>query len=73
MSEQEFVAYLRVLSDSLLKEAKQGHEICPSVEAHSRHNLNQMSLEYITFRAKDRETALNACVLMSLIVEKVVG
>ena len=67
MSEQEIVAYLRVLSDSLLKEAKQCHEICPSVEAYPRHNSNQVPLEYITFWARDRETALNACVLMSLI------
>lgn len=73
MSEQEVVAYLSVLSDSLLKEAKRYHEICPSVEAPPRHNSNQVSLEYITFRTRDRETALNACVLMSLIVEKVVG
>lgn len=67
MSEQEIVAYLRVRSDSLLKEAKQYHEIRPSVEAHPRHSSNQVSLEYSTFRARNRETALNACVLMSLI------
>lgn len=67
MSEQAIVAYLRVLSDSLLKEAKQYHEVCPSVEAHPGHNLNRVSLDCITFRARDRETTLNACVPMSLI------
>jgi hypothetical protein len=73
MSVQEVVAYLSVLSDSWLKEAKQDHEICPLVEDPPRHNSNQVSLVYITFRTRDRERALNACVLMSLIAEKVVG